>query len=143
MRRILRHLTFANVVSVIALVVALGGTAVASMIVTSNSQVAKNTISGHHPPSGDHSNIIGGSLDTQDLALSAGRTYGRRVSIPAQSPISPHTVLAVPGFGKVQVGCELAAPGIVGAYARFDNTSANPLDVVGLVMHNGYANQTF
>jgi hypothetical protein len=36
-----------NLVGYIALFVALGGTAMASVIVTSNSQVAQNTISGH------------------------------------------------------------------------------------------------
>ena len=61
-------LTFANVISVIALFVALGGTALASVIITSNSQVAKNTISGHHSPSGRHPNIIGGSVNRTDLS---------------------------------------------------------------------------
>jgi len=62
------HLTFANVVSVIALFVALGGTAVAATIITSNSQVAQDTISGHNPPTGKHSNIISGSVNGTDLA---------------------------------------------------------------------------
>src|SRR4051812_10997296 len=62
------HLTFANVVSLIALFVALGGTAAASVIISSNSQVAQNTISGHKPPSGDHPNLIAGSVNGQDLA---------------------------------------------------------------------------
>jgi hypothetical protein len=52
MDRVRRHLTFANVVSVVALFVALGGTAVAATIITSNSQVAQDTISGHNPPTG-------------------------------------------------------------------------------------------
>jgi hypothetical protein len=39
MRRTRQHLTLANVVSVTALFVALGGTALASVIITSNSQV--------------------------------------------------------------------------------------------------------
>jgi hypothetical protein len=68
MRRIRRHLTFANVVSVIALFVALGGTALAATIITKNSQVRRGTISGHHPPKGDHPNIIGGSLSGTDLS---------------------------------------------------------------------------
>jgi hypothetical protein len=46
-QRIRSRLTFANVVSLIALFVALGGTATAALIITSNSQVAPNTISGH------------------------------------------------------------------------------------------------
>src|SRR4051812_1420798 len=71
MSRIRSRLTFANVVSVIALFVALGGTAVASVIITSNDQVAPDTISGHNPPPGDHSNIISGSVNGTDLANGA------------------------------------------------------------------------
>ncbi|HEY7152246.1 MAG TPA: hypothetical protein VH391_11245 [Solirubrobacterales bacterium] len=68
MRRIRQRLTFANVVSVIALFVALGGTAAAAIVVSSNSQVAPNTISGHRPPSGKHANVISGSVNGQDVA---------------------------------------------------------------------------
>lgn len=68
MRHIRSCLTFANVVSVIALFVALGGTAVASLVITSNSQVAAGTISGHNPPAGDRPNIISGSVNGADLA---------------------------------------------------------------------------
>jgi hypothetical protein len=45
-----------------------GGTALASYVVSSNSQVGPNTISGHQPPSGDHPNVISRSLNLQDLA---------------------------------------------------------------------------
>jgi hypothetical protein len=66
------HLTFASVVSLAALFVALGGTATAvTYVVSSNSQVGPGTISGHKPPSGDHSNIIPGSLNGTDLANNA------------------------------------------------------------------------
>jgi hypothetical protein len=68
MRRIRSHLTFANVVSVIALFVALGGTAVGAVIINNNSQVARNTISGHHPPPRQHANIIAGSVNGTDLS---------------------------------------------------------------------------
>jgi hypothetical protein len=54
-QRIRSHLTFANVVSLAALFVAMGGTATAvTYAVSSNSQVGPNTISGHKPPTGDH-----------------------------------------------------------------------------------------
>jgi hypothetical protein len=66
------------VVACIALFVALAGTAMASLIVTKNSQVGKGTISGHHPPSGDHSNIIGGSINGRDIA--AGAVGGGRLA---------------------------------------------------------------
>jgi hypothetical protein len=52
--------------------VALGGTALASVIITSNSQVAKDTISGHKPPTGKHSNIIAGSVNGKDVAKFSG-----------------------------------------------------------------------
>ena len=44
-----------TVVAYLALFVALGGTATAvTYVVSSNSQVGPNTISGHKPPTGDH-----------------------------------------------------------------------------------------
>jgi hypothetical protein len=60
-----------NVVGYIALFVALGGTAMASVIITSNSQVASNTISGHKPPSGKHANLFAGSVNNQDVAANS------------------------------------------------------------------------
>jgi hypothetical protein len=67
-QRLRSHLTFANVASLIALFVALGGgTAFAAVIITSNSQVASGTISGHHPPSGKHPNIISNSVSNADV----------------------------------------------------------------------------
>src|SRR5438309_8018507 len=67
-----RRMTYANVASTLALVVALAtGTAYAAVVVTSNADVAQNTISGHKPPSGDHGNIISGSVNATDLANGA------------------------------------------------------------------------
>lgn len=72
LNRLRSRLTYANVVATLALFLVLsGGTALASFVVTSNSQVAQNTISGHKPPTGDHPNIIGGSVNGTDLANSA------------------------------------------------------------------------
>jgi hypothetical protein len=68
MDRIRARLTFANVVSAIALFFALGGSAYATFVVSSNADIAPNTISGHAPPSGNHANVIAGSLTTSDLA---------------------------------------------------------------------------
>jgi hypothetical protein len=69
MLRIRRHLSYANVVSTLCLILLLGGgTALARTIITKNSQVARDTISGHDPPSGDHPNIIRGSVSRPDLA---------------------------------------------------------------------------
>jgi hypothetical protein len=69
MRRIRSHLTYANVMATLAVFLVLGGgTALASYVVSSNSQVGPNTISGHKPPSGDHANVIPGSVNGQDVA---------------------------------------------------------------------------
>jgi BclA C-terminal domain len=67
----------AMVVACVALFVALGGTATAvTYVVSSNSQVGPGTISGHNPPSGKHANIIGGSVNSADLANGAA-TLGK------------------------------------------------------------------
>jgi hypothetical protein len=60
-----------NVLAVIAIFLALGGTAYASFVVSSNRQIGPDTVSGHNPPSNKHSNLIAGSVSTQDLANSA------------------------------------------------------------------------
>jgi hypothetical protein len=65
-----------NVLAVIAIFLALSGTAYAGFIVNSNSDIAPDTVSGHNPPSGDHSNLIDASVTTQDLA-SSGVTTGK------------------------------------------------------------------
>jgi len=68
------HLKFANVVSLAALFVALGGTATAvTYVVSSNSQIGPGTVSGHKPPTGKHSNIIAGSVNGTDLASGSVR----------------------------------------------------------------------
>ena len=65
-----RRLSYANVMSTLAVVIAITGTgsAVAAVIISSNSQVAKSTISGHAPPTGDHANLISGSVNGTDLS---------------------------------------------------------------------------
>jgi hypothetical protein len=69
MRRIRDHLTYANVmVTILAFLVLGGGTAIAAIVVSDNSQVAPNTISGHKPPSGKHANLIAGSVNGGDIA---------------------------------------------------------------------------
>lgn len=72
MRRVRSRLTYANVmVTILAFLVLGGGTALGAFVVSSNSQVASGTISGHKPPSGKHSNIIAGSVNGTDLATGA------------------------------------------------------------------------
>jgi len=65
-------MTYANVVATLALFLVLGGgTALASFVISSNSQVGPNTISGHKAPTGDHANIISGSVNGTDLSANA------------------------------------------------------------------------
>ena len=67
------HLTYANVVATLALFLVIGGgTALASYVVSSNRQVGPGTISGHHPPTGKHANIIAGSINGKDIADRSG-----------------------------------------------------------------------
>jgi hypothetical protein len=69
LNRLRSHLTYANVMVTILAFIVLGGgaTALASYLVSSNGQVGPDTISGHHPPSGDHANIIAASINGQDI----------------------------------------------------------------------------
>src|SRR5436190_7797219 len=73
MRRIRSHLTYANVISTLTLFLVLGGsTALAAYVVTSNSQIAPGTVSGHKPPTGKHANIIAGSINGTDIKDRSG-----------------------------------------------------------------------
>jgi hypothetical protein len=68
-QRIRSHLTYANVVATLSLFLVVGGgTALASYVVSSNSQIAPGTVAGHNAPTGKHSNIIQGSVNAQDVA---------------------------------------------------------------------------
>jgi hypothetical protein len=67
----MRRLRYANVVASLALFVALGGSAAAAVIVSSNDQIAPNTIYGANLPAGKNDNIVGGSVGTSDLGPSA------------------------------------------------------------------------
>jgi hypothetical protein len=69
MHRTLWQHVLSNLVGYVALFIALGGTAAATTyVVSSNADVAAGTISGHAPPAGDHSNVIGASINNTDLA---------------------------------------------------------------------------
>jgi hypothetical protein len=121
MRQRLRpHLTFANVVALLALFVALGGTAAAALIITDNSQVAQNTISGHKPPSGKHANIIAGSINGQDVYPNSlgGRVIaeptltGNARKLIYTADIGDHqpTKLATVGPYAIKAACEGITP---------------------------------
>lgn len=66
-------MTYANVVATLALFLVLaGGTAFGvTYVVSSNSQIGPNTVSGHKPPTGKHSNIIPGTVNGSDLSANS------------------------------------------------------------------------
>jgi hypothetical protein len=67
MRRRFRRPGHATVVAYLALFVALGGTAAAAVVVSSNSEIAPNTIYGANKPAGANDNIVDGSVAAADL----------------------------------------------------------------------------
>jgi hypothetical protein len=67
MRRLRRHATPATVIATLALFVALGGTAVAAFVVSSNSQVAPGVIYGAGGGSAVNHNIAAQSVTSKDL----------------------------------------------------------------------------
>jgi hypothetical protein len=103
------RLTYANVVATLALFLVLGGgTALASFVISSNSQVGPSTISGHKPPTGKHSNIIAGSINGTDLA--GNSVNGAKIldgSITG-SDVAPNSVAGALG---VRTGFNSAFPG--------------------------------
>jgi hypothetical protein len=114
MRRSRFRPSHATLIAYVALFVALGGTALGAVVITSNSQVAKNTISGHRPPAGKHSNLIGGSVNGQDVAdnsltggdISEGSLTGNaRKLIYKASPSPQKTKLATAGPYTIKGRC--------------------------------------
>jgi hypothetical protein len=119
----------AMIVALLALFVALGGTAMAAYVVSSNSQIGPNTVSGHKPPSGAHSNIISGSINGQDVADNSlggadinettltGDTRRLNYNAPATSVFQnpPSTPIATVGPYTIKGRCS-DAPGGVGVY---------------------------
>jgi hypothetical protein len=106
MSHIRRHLTYANVISTLCLFLLLGGgSALAAYVVSSNSQIGPGTVSGHNPPSGDHANVIAGSINGQDVANNSigGSKIGKFSGVDACTP----TLLAK--FGRICAGSDATA----------------------------------
>lgn len=103
-RRIARHLTYANVMATAAVFIALGGSASAAFIITSNSQIGPGTVSGAKPPAGDGPNIIAGSIFTSDLAPSA----------VASSKLASNSVSSSKVKNGALLGVDLAADTVTG-----------------------------
>jgi hypothetical protein len=71
MRRLFRRPSHATVVAYLALFVALGGSAMAAFVVSSNSQIGPNTIYGSNKPSTANDNIVDGSITARDIKASS------------------------------------------------------------------------
>ena len=67
----MRRFSYANVVATLGVFVALAGSAAAAVVVSSNDQIARNTVYGANLPAGKNDNIVGGSVGTSDLGPSA------------------------------------------------------------------------
>jgi hypothetical protein len=109
LRRFRPRLTYANVVATLALFLVIGGgTALASFVISSNSQVGPNTISGHKPPTGKHSNIITGSVNGTDLAGNSVNSAKILDGSITGSDVAPNSVA---GALQVRTGLNSALPG--------------------------------
>jgi hypothetical protein len=106
------------VLSLIAVIIAASGTAVAAttVIVTKNQQVASHVIAGADAPKGDNKNIISGSIGSTDLH--AGSVTAPKLNLPkfnvsmpdnGQTPVST-TLVAVDGL-TLRVACVDTADG--------------------------------
>jgi hypothetical protein len=114
-QQIRSHLTYANVISTLALFLVLGGgTALGAYVISSNSQVGPGTISGHKPPTGDHANIIGGSVNATDLAASAVTT-GKLSTGAVASPKLANGAVTATKLGSDSVNSAKIVNGSVGS----------------------------
>ena len=97
-----------DLVAVVALMLALGGgTAMAAVIVSSNSQIAANTVSGSKRPAGfANDNVANGSIDTPDLSANA---RPHRLEFD-RSGTSPGTEYPIATVGNVALSGTCAAP---------------------------------
>jgi hypothetical protein len=124
--------SYANVMATVAVFLALGGSATAAVIVSSNSEIAPNTIYGSNLPAGKNDNIVGGSVGTSDLAASAvtngklaagavgtGKLADGSVTVPKLGQdtidrIDSHTGTATQFTGKMSVGSSSTVKTVVG-----------------------------
>jgi hypothetical protein len=151
----------ASVVAFAALFVALGGTATAvtNYVISSNSQLGPGTVSGSVPTTGNHDNVIGGTIggaDVHDNSLTgadinesklgkvpnAGKLAGHPpayyghvlpLSYVGQLDATYHTVLAIDGL-SMDANCDGDNGSI--AYLRF--TSSVPSTINLFQIGDGY-----
>jgi hypothetical protein len=115
MKRMRKHLSYANLAATVALFLGLsGGTALAAYLVISNADIGPDTIAGHNPPSGDHSNLIAGTINEQDIkaksltdkSINERTLTGDALKIAYQgSPSGTETTIAAVGGYKLNAQC--------------------------------------
>lgn len=114
-RRFYRHVG-GHFVAYVALFVALGGSAGAAVIVSSNSQVGPGVIAGSKAPSGTTNNVIKGSLGTADLASSTVTANKLASNAVTSAKIGAGQVGSA-DLGSGSVTATKLAPGSVGSDA--------------------------
>jgi hypothetical protein len=91
-----------------------GGTALASYVVSSNSQIGPGTVSGHNPPTGKHANVLAASINATDLATGAVSSAKLGTSAVTSAKIANGAVTA-PKLAANAIGAR--------AYGRIEGTS--------------------
>lgn len=120
------RLTYANVMATAAVFLALGGTALGAVIITDNSQVAQGTISGHHPPSGKHPNIISGSVNGTDVQSESIGAADLNKG-PAYTPVTFQSGWSNFGFGFAPASYYRDPLGIVHLRGTIQNVSSDTI----------------
>jgi|tagenome__1003787_1003787.scaffolds.fasta_scaffold20960064_4 hypothetical protein len=149
MRRIRKHLTYANVmVTVLAFFILGGGSALAAFVVSSNGQIGPGTVAGHKPPKGDHANLITGSITTKDLAagaIKAGKLGNGAVTNPklADNSVS-NAKLRIGAVGPAKLadgavtGAKLANGAVGGSKIADGGVTANKIGLTSTTQTTGF-----
>jgi len=93
----------ATIIALVSLFISLSGTAVAAVIITSNSQIAANTIAGHSGKASLKKNIIAGSVGTTDL-------HNKSVTEGKLAPSAPWRNVGDPGQPQFDDTCQSGPP---------------------------------
>jgi hypothetical protein len=103
--RIRTRLTFANVVSLIALFVALGGIAVAAVLITSNSQVGQGVMIQEAPATRSTFVVVDSELGLTTVTIRAGDG-----AVNFQEVSEPHTVSLNGIFFRCRASAQSGCP---------------------------------
>ncbi len=126
----------AILVALLALFLALAGTAAAAVIITSNSQVAPHTIAGANAAHGLNQNIIAGSVGTADLGGQAVTNATLATNSVTGRNLAPNSVTAAAisrgSFDLSFQGATLANGWTAGGFGT--NPPGFSVDILG-VMH--------